>query len=603
MAEKEKKQKKEKSFEQELLIKETPYNIFVAGYMTFYMLYFSQAAETMGIKNTAFYLLVSVLLVGLLQIFVAPVTNHLVVGKASKLLAREKEEEVTAADRGLLVKALMTSPKRMMINVGCVFGGGVCLITFVLYRFFISDFKIIFMYFFSGIFMSYIASLVGYIYTETLCSAEAIKIIKKGIDIKTVRKEKFYGQSLIARMIFSIGIVAVLSNVMVFYFYYQNLSQSFQGYSITGLTNTQTTKILIMLVLNTVVSIVFAYIIYWQISNSYKEITRTLEDLLENVEQEDAFLSTDLSNNFSYSYFLINGIISYFHEMVTYIINASKNILDATENLSVTATETAETAIEEATSVKECLVAIEGLSTVLGQISKRINNVSTAAANTKFDVDEGYELLRTEIIEKKINEITNANIDTILGIKDFNEKIENVWNIINTIDIVAEKTKIIAFNAELEATEAGEKGETFHIIANEIRRLATTITDSTQKIKLYIKSIQEFSDNLIVTSEVGTQKIREGSAFFSSLEEKFSDLRIATDITAESAMSIQQITDTQNSAFEQINTTFGQISVGFDQFSQSAQYVNKVAEDLREISVKLEDINKKTAVVDAEASK
>ena len=72
--------------------------------------------------------------------------------------------------------------------------------------------------------------------------------------------------------------------------------------------------------------------------------------------------------------------------------------------------------------------------------------------------------------------------ETISGIKMLGEKIESIWDIVNIINGIADQTKIIAFNAELEASAAGEAGKNFQIVATEIRRLADSTVSSTNEI-------------------------------------------------------------------------------------------------------------------------
>ena len=66
-----------------------------------------------------------------------------------------------------------------------------------------------------------------------------------------------------------------------------------------------------------------------------------------------------------------------------------------------------------------------------------------------------------------------------------------IWDIVGIINNVADQTKIIAFNAELEASSSGEAGKNFHIVATEIRRLSDTILDSIKEIKIVIDEIQK----------------------------------------------------------------------------------------------------------------
>ncbi|MBO4320631.1 MAG: hypothetical protein J5857_09215, partial [Treponema sp.] len=249
---------------------------------------------------------------------------------------------------------------------------------------------------------------------------------------------------------------------------------------------------------------------------------------------------------------------------------------------------TADNSVIQAANVKDCVNTMSDIKLMLKDISTSISSVSEQADATLYDVHEGSELLVMDI--GKMSEIAQANLDTIMGIKDLSEKIDTVWNIISTIDSIAEKTRIIAFNAEIEATSAGESGENFHIVANEIRRLATTITDSTREIRNRITGIQHSSDNLIITSEGGTEKIREGNEMLSTLEEDFTKLKTSSEITSESAADIQQITNSQDSSFMQIMATLKQLSQGFDDFSQSAKTINDSSQNIKDIADHLNEI-------------
>ena len=130
-----------------------------------------------------------------------------------------------------------------------------------------------------------------------------------------------------------------------------------------------------------------------------------------------------------------------------------------------------------------------------------------------------------------MTEITDANVSTISGIRELGEKISGIWEIVKIINDIADQTRIIAFNAELEASSAGDSGKNFHIVANEVRRLAAGITKSVDQIKERITEIQHSSDNLIITSESGTEKIREGL----ELSEKLKTFRAKLAADAEAS--------------------------------------------------------------------
>ena len=146
------------------------------------------------------------------------------------------------------------------------------------------------------------------------------------------------------------------------------------------------------------------------------------------------------------------------------------------------------------------------------------------------------------------------NTLTTEGIKALNKKIDGIWDIVGIINSVADQTKIIAFNAELEASSSGEAGKNFHIVATEIRRLSDTIIDSIKEIKSNIDEIQLASDRLILDSEKGTKQI---------------------DISCENAKSLERgfgsimATSSPSSSEDQIFTSIQQIAQGIEEFSKN----------------------------------
>ena len=111
--------------------------------------------------------------------------------------------------------------------------------------------------------------------------------------------------------------------------------------------------------------------------------------------------------------------------------------------------------------------------------------------------------------------------------------------------------------------------------------------DSTKEIKERITAIQHSSDNLIITSEGSTQKIREGSEFFVSLNEQFNELHLSSDITAESATEIQDSTNNQDNSFIEIDKTLREISKGFENFSNYAKQIMSAAEKIKTAAILL----------------
>ena len=251
----------------------------------------------------------------------------------------------------------------------------------------------------------------------------------------------------------------------------------------------------------------------------------------------------------------------------------------------MSAKKNAATAQDQSAAVKEIVATMEDNNALSESISQKIKDVSGVAEKTSGDVAEGVSHLELNVAQ--LREIAEANKTTIDGIKSLGDKINNIWDIVTLINSVADQAKIIAFNAELEASSAGEAGKNFHIVATEIRRLADGIIDGTKEIKERINEIQQSSDNLVLASESGTDKIKAGVEGAKNLEARFASIKNASEVTATSAGDITKIIQQQAAATEQMLGTLKQIASGVESFSGATEHISKASQVLKEIATEL----------------
>ncbi len=263
------------------------------------------------------------------------------------------------------------------------------------------------------------------------------------------------------------------------------------------------------------------------------------------------------------------------------------DLFEETQTLVVAAKENAATAQDQSAAVKEIVATMEDSNALSENIATKIRDVSKVAEKTSIDVASGVASIQQNVAQ--LHAIFDANQQTIDGMKILSERIESIWDIVTLINNVADQAKIIAFNAELEASSAGEAGKSFRIVANEIRRLSDGIIDGTKEIKERINEIQHSSDSLILASESGTEKINEGYENAKSLGEMFASIKNSAEVTAGSAGDITDIIQQQTNASEQILIALRQISAGVENFTVATDNISASSEHIRSMS---ESLNK-----------
>lgn len=290
----------------------------------------------------------------------------------------------------------------------------------------------------------------------------------------------------------------------------------------------------------------------------------------------------------------LNTSVDGFEKILRNIKSTSAALADSVRNLSVSSQEISATANQQSASVKEIVSTMEDSDQLAKSIAERIDDVAHIANDTKDTVSRGFSTINDSF--KKMEEIRESNAERISVIKSLSAKIDSIWEIVNIINAIADQTRIIAFNAELEASAAGDAGKNFNIVASEIRRLADSTVSSTGEIKARITEIQHASDHLILASERGTMKIAQGWKLSNSLNEVFEEILNSSEKSAESAETIVQSVNHQVSAFHQTLQTLKQISEGVENFVVSTRSTKNASERLQDMADSLNSLIEKYKV-------
>jgi len=161
------------------------------------------------------------------------------------------------------------------------------------------------------------------------------------------------------------------------------------------------------------------------------------------------------------------------------------------------------------------------------QISQRVEDVSSAveeiAANIRQISNRTEEVMI--IVRKAVDQASNAN-EMIKGLKEKSAKISAITNIIND---VAEKTSILALNANIEAAHARESGKGFKIVALEVKKLSTLTMKSTEEIKEVVESIQNGSSESYEAIKNAVNVINKVSDLTDAIKEAVSQQVLATN--------------------------------------------------------------------------
>lgn len=319
-----------------------------------------------------------------------------------------------------------------------------------------------------------------------------------------------------------------------------------------------------------------------------KSITGVVRDLAGENSDPDHRISILTFNELGEIAAYVNTILNNFASLLSKISSTGMTIAESTKQISSSSHQNAAYANEQAAAATEVVSTMEDVDTLSKEVGNQVRKVAEQSSSVKQHVQDGVSTIQQNL--EQMNHVRSSYAQTIEGIRTLGEHIDGIWEIVKIINGIAGQIKIIAFNAALEASSAGDAGKNFEIVAGEIRRLADNTVDSTKEIKNRITEIEEASDKLIQLSEQDSGKIEEAWELSRKVEGLFSRILEASDTSAASAAEIQDSVDKQVNAFEQILITLRQISEGISEFTGSIDESSETAAALEGTAGVLKEI-------------
>ncbi len=137
-----------------------------------------------------------------------------------------------------------------------------------------------------------------------------------------------------------------------------------------------------------------------------------------------------------------------------------------------------------------------------------------------------------------INSTRDVIRETEKRIKRLGERSQEISGVVNLINLIAERTHILALNASMHAASAGEAGRGFAVVADEVQRLAENARQATQQISALVSNIQLETADTVSTMNNAISQIVEGSRL---AEQAGQQMQLTQQNTAELVDSVKQI--------------------------------------------------------------
>ena len=268
----------------------------------------------------------------------------------------------------------------------------------------------------------------------------------------------------------------------------------------------------------------------------------------------------------------INFAVEQLRELVTGINITAQTVAESAQGTMNITGKLATASSQQAEQVREATDTIIDMSESFDVMAEQSRESSEVAQRSVAIANNGSNMVQQTI--RGMDTIRDQIQETSKRIKRLGESSQEIGDIVELINGIAEQTNILALNAAIQSASAGGAGRGFAVVADEVQRLAERATNATRRIEILVKNIQADTSEAVVSMESTTSEVVSGA-------------RKAED-AGEALVQIESVSKNLSRMIEEISTEA-------QAQSQTATQVAGQMTEIQDISIKTSEGTNQTA--------
>jgi methyl-accepting chemotaxis protein len=314
------------------------------------------------------------------------------------------------------------------------------------------------------------------------------------------------------------------------------------------------------------------------IAESLKVLAAGGGDLTKRMDTSGNDEISDLSSS-------LNQFLDDLDNTFSDIIKSAMRLVPMSDDLSTVNKQMALSASDQNSQI----TTVKNRLQVAHQSTENVNEASDLiyqeSHNGENAVREGVRVF--DLTYAQINELGNIIDDASRSIDSLKLESDNIANVIDVINGIAEQTNLLALNAAIEAARAGEQGRGFAVVADEVRALASRTRESTLQVSTMVNAIQTRTGAVVTTMALGKSSTEACSEKVQEAQEKLSLINNAMFQINQRVGGISSSVTSQKENFHLVANDFDLLDDCFTQSKLTNEIAATIGVDMSKMSAKL----------------
>lgn len=283
----------------------------------------------------------------------------------------------------------------------------------------------------------------------------------------------------------------------------------------------------------------------------------------------------------------INFAIEQLRELVKGIKFTSQEVAGSAMKTRAATSDLAKAAAEQAEQVGRANITVKKMAESFDSMAKRSRESSDVAQRSVQIAHNGGEKVRETINGMDI--IREQIQQTAKRIKRLGESSQEIGDIVELINGIAEQTNVLALNAAIQAASAGGAGKGFAVVADEVQQLAERATNATRRIESLVQTIQADTSEAVVSMEATTSEVVSGARLAQDAGAALEQIETVSKDLSGLIASIAEEAQSQSKTTTEITTLMKGVQLVARQASEGSAKAATSVENLAELVMLLSD--------------
>ncbi len=304
------------------------------------------------------------------------------------------------------------------------------------------------------------------------------------------------------------------------------------------------------------------------INELHNELERNFEELLKSKEQFSQIVR-ELSRgagSISTSIQQVAGNTDGLSEAVNNTSSSVNQMSISLNEISTSVNNLFEEAEKTVSSSKELSISIQ-------EVEAHAKKSNTLSDQVKKEAEEGSALVQESI--HGIGKIQDTVLEAVQVMNQFAQKTEQIGEVLEVINNINEKTHVLALNAAIISSQAGEHGRGFSVVSNEIRALSEQTGASSKEIEKMIDSVQKEVRQAVAIIQSIPNQIETGVHLSRQSGGALNQILKSAGASLDMTQQIEHATREQVKSTEIVLQAFDEVSEMIQKMSRSVEEQNK----------------------------